>query len=328
MDGLPGAEFSSRVCGRSETVDYARCWETKRRILLDAFANTAADQTALDAFVTAGGAALRHFATFDAIAETQPSSHWQRWPEPLQHPDDPAVAAFAAVHAVQVRFHCFLQYLADKQFPPSADAARDRRVIFYRDLAVGSAPDGAEAWSRQDALMQGVSIGAPPDQFSKSPTARSTLPPPDPFAITREGSAGFSALLATNMRHAGALRIDHVMGLERLFVVPDGASARDNTYFRIPARTCSACSRWRASAQMPGCRRGPWHRSRRAARGARGGERAVVPGMWLRARRRRVPRARALARARGRVRLHARSADARGLVDGRRHRRTPVPGAA
>ncbi len=233
IDGLPGADSPAHPYSGYETIDYSHVWETKSRILMDAFAGGAANHPAFDAFIAAGGADLNRFAIFDAIAERQVSAHWQRWPEQFRHPDDPAVADFAAEHAVRVRFHGFLQYLAEKQLAAAADAARDAGVVFYRDLAVGSAPDGAEAWSRQDALMQGVSIGAPPDPFSAEGQVWS-LPPPDPFAIARAGYLGFSTLLAANMRHAGALRIDHVMGLERLFVVPNGASARDGAYVSYP----------------------------------------------------------------------------------------------
>ena len=219
----------------SAAVDYPRVWAAKSNALLALFDLRAAADPAFTDFVAASGEALRRLANFDVIAEQQRSSHWQQWPENLRHPDDPALARFAAEHAAEVQFNCFLQYLADEQLAAAANAARSAGVIFYRDLAVGSAPDGAEAWSRQDALMQGVSIGSPPDPFSAAGQVWS-LPPPDPFAIAREGYAGFSALLTANMRHAGALRIDHVMGIERLFVVPDGASARDGAYVSYPRK--------------------------------------------------------------------------------------------
>jgi glycogen operon protein len=227
VDGLPGDD--------SPGVDYPRVWAAKRRALKAAFAACPADDPAFTAFVTTGGDALRHFATFEAIADVQQSTHWQRWPEPLQHPNSAAVARFAVKHANEIRFHSFLQFLADKQLASASEVARQAglRLGFYRDLAVGTAPDGAEAWCRQDALMQGVSVGAPPDLFSAQGQIWS-LPPPDPFAMAREGYAGFASLLAANMRHAGALRIDHVMAIERLFVVPDGASARDGAYVSYP----------------------------------------------------------------------------------------------
>jgi glycogen operon protein len=153
----------------------------------------------------------------------------------LRHPTASGVAAFVAGHSALVQFHAFMQTLADAQLAQAAaSAARDGLSLgFYRDLAVGAAPDGAEAWSAQDTLMRGVSVGAPPDPFSANGQVW-CLPPPDPVAMRRDGYASFNDLLVANMRHAGALRIDHVMGLRRLFVVPDGASAADGAYVIYP----------------------------------------------------------------------------------------------
>ena len=162
--------------------------------------------------------------------------------------------------------------LADQQLAAAAaSASRDGLSLgFYRDLAVGAAPDGAEAWSAQDTLMHGVSVGAPPDPFSD--------PGPDlvPAAAQPGGDAAATAtprsseLLVANMRHAGALRIDHVMGLRRLFVVPDGAAGdrrrlRDLSAGR-PARPGRAA---KPAGALPGGRRGPRHRARGHVRRAR-----------------------------------------------------------
>jgi len=125
--------------------------------------------------------------------------------------------------------------VADQQLAEAAAvAARGGLSLgFYRDLAVGAAPDGAEAWTNQDTLMRHVSVGAPPDPFAAGGQIWH-LPPPDPMAMRRDGYASFRSLLAANMRHAGALRIDHVMGLQRLFVVPDGAPGADGAYVNYP----------------------------------------------------------------------------------------------
>src|SRR5262249_46301248 len=154
---------------------------------------------------------------FETIAEVLGTSEWPAWPARLRHPESPDVEAFARQHQRTVRFHAFLQDLAESQFAAAAGSAAQHGLSlgFYRDLAIGAAPDGAEAWSSQDRLMSGVSIGAPPDPFSLQGQIWS-LPPPDPIAMRRDGFAAFSDLLAANMRHAGALRIDHVMGLRRL----------------------------------------------------------------------------------------------------------------
>jgi glycogen operon protein len=225
VPGVPGV-------ADADLVDFPRVWAAKARVLQAEFDAGAADDPAFDAFVTAGGEALRRFAEFEAIAEIEKSTNWPRWPEHLRHP---RASGVAAVHGERTRFACYLQYRADTQFAAAAARANQAGLVpgFYRDLAVGSAPDGAEAWAHQDARLAGVSIGAPPDPFAEQGQVWS-LPPPDPFAMRREGFAGFAALLAANMRHAGALRIDHVMGLQRLFLVPDGASARDGAYLGYP----------------------------------------------------------------------------------------------
>jgi glycogen operon protein len=207
-------------------VDYPAVWKRKLAVLKAAFKPAGLD-TIPDG--------LRRFATFEAIAEVLETSDWHAWPEGLRHPTDCGVAAFAAQHADAIAFHAFIQTLADEQLAAAAASARrdGLSIGFYRDLAVGAAPDGAEAWSAQDTLMHGVSVGAPPDPFSAAGQVW-CLPPPDPVAMRRDGYASFNDLLVANMRHAGALRIDHVMGLRRLFVVPDGAGAIDGAYVTYP----------------------------------------------------------------------------------------------
>jgi glycogen operon protein len=206
-------------------VDYPAVWQRKLAVLKAAFKPAALDT------IPEG---LRRFATFETIADELGTSDWRSWPEALRHPTDAGVAAFAAKHSNAIAFHAFIQTLADDQLAAAASAKRDGLSIgFYRDLAVGAAPDGAEAWSAQDTLMHGVSVGAPPDPFSAAGQVW-CLPPPDPVAMRRDGYASFNELLVANMRHAGALRIDHVMGLRRLFVVPDGAGAIDGAYVTYP----------------------------------------------------------------------------------------------
>ncbi|WP_428491534.1 glycogen debranching protein GlgX [Rhodopila sp.] len=207
-------------------VDYAAVWQAKRAVLRAA--------------LRPGNSrpippALLRFATFEAIAEIRGSSDWKKWPTALRHPDARAVAAFAAQHRETIEFHAFMQCLADQQLATAAASASETGLSLglYRDLAVGAAPDGAEAWSAQDTLMRGASIGAPPDPFAAQGQNWS-LPPPDPIAMRRDGYSGFQQLLVANMRHAGALRIDHVMGLRRLFVIPEGAEGKDGAYVTYP----------------------------------------------------------------------------------------------
>jgi glycogen debranching enzyme GlgX len=223
VSGFPGG---SAIPSPPGPVDYKSVWEAKRRVLRAAF--KPGDSPPIPP-------ALLRFATFETIAETLGTSDWLKWPAELRHPNDPGVAAYIGQHRETLEFHAFLQRLADEQLASAADSARRDGLSlgFYRDLAVGAAPDGAEAWSAQDTLMHGVSVGAPPDPFSANGQIW-CLPPPDPVAMRRDGFTAFNELLVANMRHAGAMRIDHVMGLRRLFVIPDGAAGKDGAYVTYP----------------------------------------------------------------------------------------------
>ena len=223
-------------------VDYAGVWDVKRAILeacFDAFEQRAVGDplvVELAAFVAAGGASLRQYALFEALAAAHPRQPWMQWPAGLRRPDGPDIAGFAHHHQQRIRFALYLQWLADRQLGEAAAMARNSGLAlgFYRDLAIGSAPDGAEAWANAAGMLaRGASIGAPPDPFSVTGQIWHA-PPPIPGALTGSGYAGFRELLATNMRHAGALRIDHVMGMTRLFWVPDGATASEGAYISYP----------------------------------------------------------------------------------------------
>ncbi len=222
-------------------VDYAGVWGVKRAVLAACFAAFAqrpagdAHVGAFERFVQAGGEALARFAAFEAIAAAHPRVPWQRWPEALRTPDAPGVAEFARRNASAVRFALYLQWVADGQLAAAAARAHASGLAlgFYRDLAVGAAPDGAETWANPGAFAPGVSIGAPPDPFSPAGQVWG-LPPPIPYALVADDCAAFRALVTANMRHAGALRIDHAMGLARLFWVPDGATAAEGAYVEYP----------------------------------------------------------------------------------------------
>jgi glycogen debranching enzyme GlgX len=276
LPGVDGARFGDLAA--SDAVDYPRVWAAKRAALQAAFDAGGSNEPGFVAYVAAGGGALREFAIFEAISEAQASTNWLNWPEGLRHPHDPAVADFAAEHADRVRFAAYLQYLADRQFAAAATEAERTGQRFYRDLAVGAAPDGAEAWCRQDALLRGISVGAPPDPFSPAGQVWS-LPAPDPRAMAREGYAGFAELLAANMRHAGALRIDHAMGLQRLFLVPDGASAHDGAYLAYPLQDLLGQVALESH-------RAKWYGTRGPAGGARGARCVVLSRAVVRAGRR------------------------------------------
>lgn len=226
-----GPTFAALRSGRQ--VDYPAVWQAKRAVLHEAwraFSPAHPDWPAFQRFRAAGGAALQHFATFTAIAEALGGTDQARWPAALRHGAASGVAPFAATHADAVGFHVFLQWLCDRQLAAAAASG----VALYRDLAVGAAPDGAETWAGGDIFLRGLSIGAPPDPLGPLGQVWG-LPPPNPLS---PGLPGFFAeLVRANMRHAAALRIDHVMGLCRLFVVPAGAPGSAGCYLRYPMET-------------------------------------------------------------------------------------------
>jgi glycogen debranching enzyme GlgX/4-alpha-glucanotransferase len=226
------------------TIDYAMAWALKNEALTELFAafQSLACQQA-DAppvrefaqFIRAGGASLHRFATFQAIAEREGQSGWTQWPASLRDAHSAEVTAFATANADSVRHHAWLQWLCERQFGTTARRARDAGLALglYRDLAVGAAPDGAEAWSNAHLLARGVSIGAPPDPLAPQGQVWN-LPPPNPLAWREHAYASLHETLAANMRHAGLLRIDHALGLARLFWVPAGGTAADGAYVSYP----------------------------------------------------------------------------------------------
>ncbi|MFT0860340.1 glycogen debranching protein GlgX [Ancylobacter sp. G4_0304] len=217
-------------------VDYTAVWAAKETLLREAFARFEAEpEPGFSGFIAEGGEALGRFAAFQAISRLHPKLGWRDWPAGLREADPSALAGFAGEHRREVDFALWQQWIADRQLGAAARKAREAGLIlgFYRDLAVGTAPDGAEAWAEQGMLMQGVNVGAPPDPLG--PEGQNwNLPPPDPLALQRDGYQGFARLVAANMRHAGALRIDHVMGLRRLFLLPEGAGAVEGAYLAYP----------------------------------------------------------------------------------------------
>ena len=215
-------------------VGYRAVWALKAMALEKRFLARQNDPS-FEAFVAGGGEELRDFAVFEALAEAHPGQPWHVWPEALRHPSTPRVASFALAHAGRVRFHQYLQFLCEGQLA-AACLKPERgglRIGFIRDLAVGCAPDGAEAWALAGQVVRGISIGAPPDPLAPAGQVWG-LPPANPLTMGADNYAAFAGLLAANMRHAGGLRIDHALGLKRLFWVPDGADGADGTYVAMP----------------------------------------------------------------------------------------------
>ncbi len=230
-------------------VDYAAVAAAKRPVLEALFQRfgsrdlAAGDALAADfrAFQQEGGAALAAFATFEALHEhfsrEGGAFSWHLWPPAMRDPTSDAVAEFARTHAERVAFFQFLQWQADRQLGRAAAEghAGGMAIGLYRDLAVGVNPNGAEAWADQELIVPGAAIGAPPDPLSRAGQDWG-LAPINPLALRRRGFAPLIAALRANMRHAGILRIDHVMGLARLYWIPSGCRATAGAYVTYPFR--------------------------------------------------------------------------------------------
>ena len=222
------AARAARRLNRDRLIDHSRVYELKLRALRAVF-RTSGDDRRFDAFVREQGAALQDYATFCAIAEVH-GRPWQRWPEELRHPRTAGVARFRRARRRAVRFHQWLQWLLDLQL-----AAAGGEIALMNDLAIGVHPDGADAWLYQDVLAEGFSVGAPPDPFQASGQDWG-LPPFDPWKLRAAGFAPFAETVRAALRHAGSLRIDHVMGLFRLYWIPIGEGAEAGVYVRYPHR--------------------------------------------------------------------------------------------
>ncbi|HVF05773.1 MAG TPA: 4-alpha-glucanotransferase [Frankiaceae bacterium] len=184
---------------------------------------------------TRGGQPLEDFATWSALAEVH-RGPYQEWPEPLRDPDGAAVTRARDELAERVAFHTWLQLRCAGQLAAAQQRARDAGmpVGLVLDLAVGVDPGGADAWAQQDVLAQGMTVGAPPDSFNqKGQDWR--LPPWRPDRLRATGYAPFREMVRATTAQAGGIRIDHAMGLFRLFWVPDGMSPAEGTYVRYPA---------------------------------------------------------------------------------------------
>ena len=245
------APFKARLAAlrAAPLVDYAGVAEAKLPMLRRLHAQfrrthlretPSAQGRAFRAFADAHGNMVKDAALFDALQAALARSDrsiwgWPAWPEAFRDHGGRSVLAFAQSHADEVEFFLWLQWQCDRQLAAAAAAARDAGmpIGLYRDLAVGANPGGADTWREPGRYASGVHVGAPPDEFNQRGQDWG-LPPWIPGKLAAGGYAPWVALLRANMRHAGGLRIDHVMGLMRLFWIPEGQSPADGTYVRYP----------------------------------------------------------------------------------------------
>ncbi len=191
-------------------------------------------------FLSQGGAELERHALFEVLQEhlqkKDPSLWgWPVWPKAYQAPDSPAVKDFLSTHSKRVDFFRYLQWQVDVQLKSVNRfcAEKGLPVGLYQDLAVSVDKAGAEAWGNQSLYALDAGIGAPPDDFNLLGQDWG-LPPMIPYQLHEQAYLPFINTLRSNMRHAGALRIDHIMALTRLFWIPRGSPPANGTYVRYP----------------------------------------------------------------------------------------------
>lgn len=236
VDEVPGGDASpvtalgreARALLAAPVVDRDACWAIKRLALELIWAKVGpAERTRLDDWRAAQGEPLEGWARYCALAE-QHGPSWHEWPTALRHPGRPAVLEAAALRADRVTFHAWLQLLAADQL----DTLRQVGPRVVQDLAIGVDPAGADAWLWQDLMAPSFSVGAPPDEFEPD-GQRWGLPPWIPWRLRDVGYRPLADLLRSALLPGGGLRIDHVMGLTRLFWIPNGGDPGDGAYVRF-----------------------------------------------------------------------------------------------
>ncbi|MER6032406.1 4-alpha-glucanotransferase [Streptomyces sp. NPDC001835] len=236
------ARLRADVLDKGALIDRDAVWELKREALELVLAVPLGPgrQAAYDAFRTEEGQALEDHATWYALAEAH-GSDWHLWPAGLRDPRSAETAHARAELADRVDFHSRLAWLTDGQLRAAQRTALEAgmTVGIIHDLAVGVHPQGADAWSQQDHFAAGMSVGAPPDAFNAHGQDWG-LPPWRPDRLAASGHAPYRHLLRALFRYTGALRIDHVMGLFRLWWVPQGRPPTEGTYVRHDAEAMLA----------------------------------------------------------------------------------------
>ncbi len=262
VDKAPGAERLGDALDMPEpvragdVVDYAMVGALKREALARLWQLFADDGdealvASFHSFVAEEGEALYLHALFETLSEDMVErghgATWPGWPEDFHTPAGDAVKAFAANRHDRIMFHCFLQWVADRQLGEAQDRARaaGMRIGLYLDFAVGVAPDGSATWADRTLVVPNARIGAPPDYFNSAGQDWG-LSPISPTVLAERHIQPIRDALDGVLRHAGALRIDHAMSLYRLFWIARGFTAGDGAYVRYPfadlVRTVSTVS--------------------------------------------------------------------------------------
>ncbi|MGN8259357.1 4-alpha-glucanotransferase [Pseudomonas sp. SMSB3] len=192
-----------------------------------------------ESFRAAAGEALEHHCRFEVLqaeaVDRGLGADWRQWPKAWQDPQNPEVQSFAEGYPARIEFQAFCQWLTERSLQRAQDAARSNgmAVGLIADLAVGADGAGSQAWSRQDELLADLTVGAPPDILNRSGQDWGICGF-SPEGLKRNGYRAFIEMLRANLAHAGGLRIDHVMGLRRLWVIPRGSQPSEGAYLNYP----------------------------------------------------------------------------------------------
>lgn len=227
-----------------ELVDWPAVAEARQRLLRALFHDFGTGGNALqqdfESFRKAGGEALENHCRFEALHAALRSpqghpQHWRDWPEPYRDPQNPAVQRFAEEQADAVSFHAFAQWLMARGLERAQVAARSSgmRIGLISDLAVGADGGGSQAWSRQGEVLADLTVGAPPDILNRDGQSWGICAF-SPWGLKEHGYRAFIEMLRANLAHSGGMRIDHVMGLMRLWVIPIGAGPDHGVYLNYP----------------------------------------------------------------------------------------------
>lgn len=232
-----GFESEIYECRNSELIRYNLIYPLKIKILEKLYPRMLKNKErrqAFEAFCREQGSDLERLAVYQCLysdyAQTR-CGGWRAWDEEYRNPNSLAVKEYAKKNVERVNFFKFLQFEADRQFREACETVKKEnlKIGLYRDLAVGVGQDSAEVWSNQDLFFKEAGAGAPPDAFF--PTGQKWgLGAFNPNVLKDEAYEPFIKILRANMRHAGALRIDHVMSLTRLYIIPDRKET--GTYIR------------------------------------------------------------------------------------------------
>jgi 4-alpha-glucanotransferase len=226
-DGVDLEDDAGRALSAGPLIERNAIWARKREVLMriffahgggEAFARWREEQ----------GPALQDWATWAAIAEEH-GADWHTWPGELRRPGGPELARYVEQHGAVVAFHAWLQWALELQF-----TAATAGMTVIQDLPIGVSGGGADAWAWQEVLAEGVSVGAPPDAFNSQGQDWGS-PPLVPWRLRDADYEPFVQSIRATIAGAGGLRIDHVMGLFRLWWVPADGSAADGAYVRYPA---------------------------------------------------------------------------------------------